>query len=345
MALRKTLTERLLGCRRAPPPLPAAKLGSSPSPASDPALPLRREYYTSPKSGGRGILRRFLHGRRPLNDVATEILSGGRLQEQLSSIGASRNRLRLEGLSPPAPAPATGFPEFGGLSVLDTRKLLRLARMELLKAELRGISESSISYSEFINICNRTCGSNDEAMEFAKMLDESGNVIVLGNVVFLRPEQVAKSMEAILCQYMTVPNDSRRAELEQMEEQKLAIDRKARVHVQAELYSGLGLLVAQTLLFMRLTFWELTWDVMEPICFFVTSLHFALAYGFFLRTSTEPSFKGYFDQRFRTKQRKLMRAQNFDVDRYNELCKVFYPKEVGSSRGKEPLSAMALGRD
>ncbi|OWM76822.1 hypothetical protein CDL15_Pgr026334 [Punica granatum] len=87
-----------------------------------------------------------------------------------------------------------------------------------------------------------------------------------------------------------------------MEEHKSAIDRKARVQVLAELYCGLGFLVAQMLAFMRLTFWELTWDVMEPICFFVTSLHFALAYGFFLGTSTEPSFKGYFNQRFRTKQ-------------------------------------------
>ncbi|PKI70324.1 hypothetical protein CRG98_009290 [Punica granatum] len=81
-----------------------------------------------------------------------------------------------------------------------------------------------------------------------------------------------------------------------MEEHKSAIDRKARVQVLAELYCGLGFLVAQMLAFMRLTFWELTWDVMEPICFFVTSLHFALAYGFFLGTSTEPSFKGYFNQ-------------------------------------------------
>ncbi|XP_031401029.1 calcium uniporter protein 4, mitochondrial-like [Punica granatum] len=98
-----------------------------------------------------------------------------------------------------------------------------------------------------------------------------------------------------------------------MEEHKSAIDRKARVQVLAELYCGLGFLVAQMLAFMRLTFWELTWDVMEPICFFVTSLHFALAYGFFLGTSTEPSFKGYFNQRFRTKQRSFLDNKYFFV--------------------------------
>ncbi|KAH6765058.1 calcium uniporter [Perilla frutescens var. frutescens] len=122
-----------------------------------------------------------------------------------------------------------------------------------------------------------------------------------------------------------MPNDPRRAELENLENQKCIIDEKARSLVRGELYCGLSLLMVQTLGFMRLTFWELNWDVMEPICFFVTSLHFALAYGFFLRTSKEPSFEGYFQRRFKVKQNKLMKIHKFDMERYNKLCEAFYP--------------------
>jgi len=59
-----------------------------------------------------------------------------------------------------------------------------------------------------------------------------------------------------------------------MEAQKAAIDADAAAHVRRELWCGLGLVATQTLGFMRLTFWELSWDVMEPVCFYVTSLYF-----------------------------------------------------------------------
>lgn len=132
-------------------------------------------------------------------------------------------------------------------------------------------------------------------------------------------------METIISQSIAIPNDPRRRELDQMEKQKALIDQRAQSFVRGELYCGLGFLVLQTLGFMRLTFWELSWDVMEPICFFVTSLHFAAAYGFFLRTSKEPSFEGYFQRRFKSKQKKLMEIHNFDVEKYDELCRAFYP--------------------
>lgn len=131
-------------------------------------------------------------------------------------------------------------------------------------------------------------------------------------------------MEKLISQTIAIPNDPRKEELVEMEKLKAIIDKKAESLVRGELYCGLGFLVVQTLGFMRLTFWELTWDVMEPICFFVTSLHFAIAYGFFLRTSKEPSFQSYFQRRFKVKQEKLMKTHNFDIEKYSQLCKVFY---------------------
>jgi len=52
-------------------------------------------------------------------------------------------------------------------------------------------------------------------------------------------------------------------------------------------------------------------------------------YAFFLRTSKEPSFEGFYQSRFEAKQRKLMDVNEFDVERYDELKKLFSPKASG----------------
>ena len=114
-------------------------------------------------------------------------------------------------------------------------------------------------------------------------------------------------------------NHPAREELKAMESQKVDIDRMATLQVRRELWGGLAALALQTAGFMRLTFWELSWDVMEPICFFVTSTYFMAGYAFFLRTKREPSFEGFFQSRFAVKQKRLMQAREFDVRRYSEL--------------------------
>lgn len=137
--------------------------------------------------------------------------------------------------------------------------------------------------------------------------------------------QVAKAIQELIPLPEAKLNDPRRKELEDMENQKTEIDQKAESLVRRELWGGLGFLVMQTAGFMRLTFWELSWDVMEPICFYVTSAYFMAGYAFFLRTSIEPSFEGFYHSRFVAKQKKLMKLHNFDIARYNQLKGACHP--------------------
>ncbi|KAL9248948.1 Calcium uniporter protein 4, mitochondrial-like protein [Drosera capensis] len=283
---------------------------------------------------GRGIFRRFLPSRATSHAAASttssvgfpEVMTvptGEKLRKMMMSseeeIGGRDDRMiRFGELDDPMAA--------GRIGVEDVRRILRVSMMERLKEKLRGLGSDTVSYGEFVRICVDECGSETQGMEFARLLDQSGNVIVFGDLVILRPQQVVMSMETLLSQSIVKPNDPRRAQLDELEKQKAQIDREAQSMVQRELYCGLGLFAAQTLGFMRLTFWDLCWDVMEPICYFVTSLHFVFAYGFFLRTSTEPSFEGYYRRRFNAKQMKLMKLHNFDVDTYDRLRRAFYPK-------------------
>lgn len=150
--------------------------------------------------------------------------------------------------------------------------------------------------------------------------------------------KVAKAIESVIPLPMTKEReqDPRTDELKAMEEKKAVIDSKAEALVKREMWCGLGLLLLQTTGCMRLTFWELSWDVMEPICFYLTSVYFMAGYAFYLRTSQDPSFEGFFRSRFVAKQKQLMRTHNFDVDKFDELRKALpgfvSPSTTSSSR-------------
>lgn len=147
-------------------------------------LPNSHKSNTAPDPGDNGVFRRFLHRRAIfLPDILPFPQIGYNLKEKLKSIGIEQERIRLDGHTP---LPAVK----SGLTVEETRKFLRVVQLETVKSMLRLIEKSWISYSEFIRICEEGCSDPDQGREFAKTLDESGNVIVFGNVVFLRPEEV-----------------------------------------------------------------------------------------------------------------------------------------------------------
>ncbi|KAJ0832888.1 putative calcium uniporter protein [Helianthus annuus] len=228
--------------------------------------------------------------------------SGEKLLETLKEMDIARNQVRLQ--------------TEGRLTTTDAAKILRASQMEALKLKLRSNQKSHVAYDEFIQICVDECSNRDQGVDLARVLDNSGSVIVLGNIVFLKPEQVVKAINKLM-----TGEDLPTKELNKMEHWKSEIDDKAAKMVRRELWGGLGYLVLQTAAFMRLTFWELSWDVMEPICFYVTSLYFMIGYAYFIRTSREPSFESVFQSRFRAKQMKMMKMEGFDVKKYNELMK------------------------
>ncbi|KAL6641275.1 hypothetical protein ACP70R_019456 [Stipagrostis hirtigluma subsp. patula] len=282
--------------------------------ASSPAYGLRRFLQEQPAFRPAVPPDRFM----PLADRIRDL-----------GVGFAFPRINLDGLVPPAPAPEPAAVSARGaeaapaasLTVEEARKVLRATQMEAARARLRASGAGAVSYAEYLRLCCDAAGQ-DAGPSVARALDESGSVIVLGKTVFLRPDMVVKAIEKAIPVRQTLPvteNDPAREELKAMEAQKADIDRDAASLVRRELWCGLAYLVVQTAGFMRLTFWELSWDVMEPICFYVTSMYFMAGYAFFLRTKKEPSFEGFFESRFAAKQKRLMRSRDFDLRRYEEL--------------------------
>ena len=57
-------------------------------------------------------------------------------------------------------------------------------------------------------------------------------------------------------------------ELAPLEKQYSEIERRAWLWRTGIAYGGLAVLVAQFTLFARLVYWDLSWDVMEPVTYF-----------------------------------------------------------------------------
>ncbi|KAL1558924.1 calcium uniporter protein 2, mitochondrial-like [Salvia divinorum] len=322
MAFNRMIPQRLLSMSRMTNPALTNCRTSLPRTAIKSAALSHQTSPTNiaPDPGDDGIFRRYLHRQSAATPSAVRFLpSSEKLLEKLREMDIARDRIRLDGLRRPESREES-------MTVMDARKILRLSQLEMVKSKLRQMEKDCVSYPEFLEICAKQCLSPELGHEFAKILDESGSVIVLGNVVFLKPEQVVKAIQGIM-PLAPKPEDPRMKELEELEKQKAVIDRQAESYVRRELWVGLGYLVVQTAAFMRLTFWELSWDVMEPICFYVTSMYFMGGYAFFLRTSKEPSFEGFFQSRFGAKQKRLFKALHFDVERYDELKRACHPPQ------------------
>lgn len=203
----------------------------------------------------------------------------------------------------------------------EAKKLMRLVNVESLKTKLGMEGKEVIGYSELLKACESMgiARSLDEAIAFARVLDEAGVVLLFRDKVYLHPDKVVDLIRRAVPLALTPEDDPIRDELKRLQEKKEEIDVLAHKQVRRILWSGLGLAMVQVGLFFRLTFWEFSWDVMEPIAFFTTATGIVMGYAYFLLTSRDPTYQDLMKRLFLSRQRKLFKKHKFDIDRLKEL--------------------------
>lgn len=278
------------------------------------ALRLGGDPNLRPQSLFRGHPPRFMHGREQTQLSHSQ--SPSQLFHPSQIFFGWREQFQNLDVRPPA----------GQISVEDSRRLLKFVRLEALKHRLERIQNDCIPYEVLLRVCMESEGSSKaEAKGMAKLLDESGHILILNNTVYLHPHKIARAFEKAMPVSLAPKSNLCREELEKLEKEKAEIDQKAKNHAMTELRLGLGFFGLQTAGLMRLTFWELSWDVMEPVCYFLASIYFMAGYLFFLNTTTNPSFKSFFNTRFSARQSRLMKKRNFDIERLRELRRLCRP--------------------
>ncbi|TYG43235.1 hypothetical protein ES288_D11G000400v1 [Gossypium darwinii] len=203
----------------------------------------------------------------------------------------------------------------------EAKKLMGLVNVESLKTKLGMEGKEVIGYSELLTACKSMgiAKSLDEAIAFALVLDEAGIVLLFRDKVHLHPDKVVDLIRRAVPLALAPEDDPIRDELKRLQEKKEEIDVLAHKQVRRILWSGLGIIGAQYGLFFRLTVWEFSWDVMEPIAYFTTAIVVGIGYAYFLFTSRDPTYQDLMKTLFLSRQRKLFKKHNFDIGRLKEL--------------------------
>ncbi|KAK1264613.1 hypothetical protein QJS04_geneDACA016932 [Acorus gramineus] len=211
----------------------------------------------------------------------------------------------------------------GEMTCAEAKRLMRLVNVEGLKRMLGSECGEVIGYSDLLNACldNGVSRSREEASAFARSLDDAGVVLLFRDKVYLHPDKVVELVRRAVPLALAPDDDPQREELKNLQKRKEEIDMLAHRQVRRILWGGLGFLVVQVGLFFRLTFWDFSWDVMEPITFFTTTTGLVIGYAYFLFTSRDPTYRDFMKRLFLSRQRKFFKKQNFDIERYMELQK------------------------
>ncbi|EPS62124.1 hypothetical protein M569_12668, partial [Genlisea aurea] len=207
------------------------------------------------------------------------------------------------------------------LSYAEARRFMRLVNVESLKEKLGAEDREVIPYAELLKACEKigVAKSPEEAAAFARVLDEAGVLLLFRDKVYLHPDKVVELIRRAVPLALLPEDDPSKTELKTLQEKKEQLDELAHKQVRRILWTGLGISVFQVGLFFRLTFWEFSWDVMEPIAFFTTTAGLVVGYAYFLFTSKDPTYQDMLKRLFLSRQRKLIKKHNFDVERYLEL--------------------------
>ncbi|XP_057772669.1 calcium uniporter protein 5, mitochondrial-like [Salvia miltiorrhiza] len=209
------------------------------------------------------------------------------------------------------------------MTYAEAKRLMRLVNVGALKEKLGMEDKEVIPYAELLEACESigVAKSAAEAAAFARVLDEAGVILLFRDRVYLHPDKVVDLVRKAVPLALLPEDDPCKVELKKLQEKKEEIDILAHKQVRRILWTGLGIAVVQVGLFFRLTFWEFSWDVMEPIAFFTTTTGLVIGYAYFLITSRDPTYQDLLKRLFLSRQRKLIKRHNFDIQRLLELQK------------------------
>lgn len=161
-----------------------------------------------------------------------------------------------------------------------------------------------------------TCMANAVSKTSRSVLNLQAHVGSTGETIDIPLELVSEAER-------TLPIKQRLAELNRellpLQSQKDALDLHGRNHASRMAWLGLFGLFLQWGLLFRLTFYDLSWDVIEPISYFLTFGTAILGYIFYLVTRKEYSFTTLGDFTASRAQARLYKKHAFPIRTYQRL--------------------------
>ncbi|XP_020857076.1 calcium uniporter regulatory subunit MCUb, mitochondrial isoform X2 [Phascolarctos cinereus] len=125
--------------------------------------------------------------------------------------------------------------------------------------------------------------------------------------------------------------------LQPMEELKAKIEAGSEAKTNRLLWTGLALMSTQGGILAWLTWWVYSWDIMEPVTYFITFGSSMTFFAYFLLTRQDYSYSLIKNRQFLYFFHKRLKKKDFDVQQYNKLKEDLEEAEESLQRLRQPL--------
>lgn len=122
-----------------------------------------------------------------------------------------------------------------------------------------------------------------------------------------------------------------------LEEKWNELNKRAEITTNLKTWLGLGLMSVQFGMLARLTWWEYSWDIMEPITFFIGYGTSLALYAYFCITKMEYNYNDVANRNYLLSIYNSARRKGLDIEEYKELKREITEVEFDLKRLKDPL--------
>ncbi|XP_061766478.1 calcium uniporter protein, mitochondrial isoform X2 [Nerophis ophidion] len=127
------------------------------------------------------------------------------------------------------------------------------------------------------------------------------------------------------------------AQLRPLEKVRQELSRKAERRTTWVLWGGMAYMATQFGILARLTWWEYSWDIMEPVTYFITYGTAMAMYAYFVLTRQEYLYPDARDRQYLLFLHKGVKRTRFDIEKYNKLKDDISEVELDLKRLRDPL--------
>ncbi|TKR93057.1 hypothetical protein L596_007589 [Steinernema carpocapsae] len=128
-----------------------------------------------------------------------------------------------------------------------------------------------------------------------------------------------------------------KVELNPLEEKKALIDEECEKRSERLLWGFFATMGVQTGIFARLTWWEYSWDIMEPVTYFATYATVWGTLGYFIITRQQFEYPAVRGRVYYAHFYKVAKQHEFNIERYNGLKQLVEEIERDLARLRDPL--------
>jgi hypothetical protein len=206
------------------------------------------------------------------------------------------------------------------------------ATSQLLFHKLRTSHRTVLTKATFEDVCVN-CGVNPTD-DFVAKLDAAGVIVNFGECIVIKPSELLRQTSLIMSKDREEkdvigswnPQFQMEVQLQDLINQKSPLDAQVQQACDEAAKSrrimwggAMAFAGTQLAVISRLTYFDLDWDVMEPVTYFLGTGTALLFYGWMLYYRTEHSYVDCDTRLINRKVQKLLKKNQFDFQKYRQL--------------------------